>query len=138
MVTESRLEGLQGHRAMMAWNPTWKSRHMPDWARRTIRAHMRDLEVTHIEPGDWIGSTMRDGGAFRIDGIWYEHGPSGIFDHWGSIQEGPNHKRELVMCPYARDDHAAEILAKKIGASGWMVAPRGPWHPSTFLYIFHP
>jgi len=97
---------------------------------------MRDLDVTHIDTGDWLGASMRDGGAIRINGIWYENGPSAIFDHWGSIQESKNHKRDLVMCPYKRDDHAADVLAKRIGASNYMVAPRGPWHPATFLYLF--
>jgi hypothetical protein len=78
-----------------------------------------------------------DGLSFSIAGVDYETGPLWILDHWGSIRNDKGH-RELVMCPYGRDDHAAEMLAKYLRATSWLVAPQGPWHPQSFLYIFIP
>jgi len=116
---------LDGHRAMYAWNPTWKHCDIPRWARKPMRAYIK-----------WMQACDRYTGCTDLP-YWVQKNYRDIVDHWGSVQDRMG-QRVLVMCPYGRHDELAEELAKIIGASSWTCAPRGPWHPSSFLYTFNP
>lgn len=123
--TEPSTEHLDGHRAMYAWNPTWKHRNIPRWAQKPMRAYIKWRQACNDERyyedlPYWIETNFRD-----------------IVDHWGSIEDSTG-QRVLVMCPYGRHPEIAAKLAEVIGAQSWTCAPCGPWHSSTFLYTFNP
>ena len=123
--TESSTKELTGHPAMHAWNPTWKQHDIPRWAQKPMRAYIKWRQACGVD---------RD---YTLLPHWLKRNFGEIVDHWGSIEDSTD-KRVLVMCSYNRRDDVAAKLAEVIGARVWTCAPRGPWHPSTFLYTFNP
>ncbi len=120
---------LTGHRAIQAWNPTWKHHHTPQWFVRLCRAYLRKIKQR---------STLYYGQPVsEVIDILSQNRVGSLLDHHGSIAGDDPKIRPMIMQPYNSDPTLANRLAEAIGCRVTVDGP-GPHHPKTTMYRFEP
>lgn len=108
---------MNGHKAMTQWDKTWRFSHLPAWAKKLLRAKIKQSGRSCI----WTTEeSMLD---------------MTLFDHYGSIKRGAI--RSLVAQPYGEHNEIAVKWADEMECSLESFTP-GPWNQGTWCYIFTP
>lgn len=113
---------LDGPRAMMEWDKTWKAGDFPSWLRKNGAAYLRRIQPHHLHHRPEIGLPTRF---------------LSLLDHFGSVA-GEDDIRSFITQPYHDHDIAAHRFAAGLRITLVRSIAPAPWAPLAVLYEFRP